>query len=58
MKRFEQLLTKVVLLQFIFLIIAQLLVLNTPFAPYVNKISYYEGVVRQKLPEIIETIYR
>lgn len=56
MKVFERLLLKVIILQFIFLIIAQLMVLHTSVAPYVSKISYYEGVVKQKLPEVIETL--
>ncbi|QPA33009.1 YpfB family protein [Thermaerobacillus caldiproteolyticus] len=56
MKRIEQLLLKVVVIQFIFLFIAQCLLLYTPLAPYLGKVYEYEGVSKQEKTKTMETI--
>ncbi|WP_285756002.1 YpfB family protein [Parageobacillus sp. G301] len=56
MKRAESILLKLVIIQFVFLIIAQWLILYTPLSPYLEKIYEYEGVSRQEKTKTIETI--
>jgi uncharacterized membrane protein len=56
MKRIESFLWKLVIIQFIFLIIAQGLILYTPLPPYLEKIYEYEGVSKQEKTKTIETI--
>jgi Family of unknown function (DUF5359) len=55
MKRFESFLWKLVIVQFIFLIMAQWLILYTPLPPYLGKIYEYEGVSKQEKTKTIET---
>ncbi|BDG36585.1 YpfB family protein [Parageobacillus sp. VR-IP] len=55
MKRFESLLWKLVIIQFIFLIIAQWLILYTPLHLYLGKVYEYEGVSKQEKTKTIET---
>jgi hypothetical protein len=55
-KRIERILLKLVIIQCIFLFIAQCLLLYTPFAPYLGKIYEYEGVSKQEKTKTIETI--
>jgi hypothetical protein len=56
MKRIERILLKLVIIQCIFLFIAQWLLLYTPLAPYFGKIYEYEGVSKQEKTKTIETI--
>lgn len=56
MKHIERIIGKIILIQVIFLIIAQIIVLHTAYTPYVSKLVNYEGVVKQNMPEVIETI--
>ncbi|BDG46716.1 hypothetical protein PspKH34_12770 [Parageobacillus sp. KH3-4] len=56
MKRMESILLKLVVIQFIFLIIAQALILYTPLSPYFGKIYEYEGISKQEKTKTIETI--
>jgi hypothetical protein len=56
MKRFESFLIKLVIIQFIFLIIAQWFILYTPLSPYLGKVYEYEGVGKQEKTKTIETI--
>ncbi|WP_374718862.1 YpfB family protein [Parageobacillus toebii] len=56
MKRVESILLKLVIIQFVFLIIAQWLILYTPLSPYLGKIYEYEGVSKQEKTKTIETI--
>jgi hypothetical protein len=56
MKWFESLLWKLVIIQFIFLIMAQWLILYTPLPPYLGKVYEYEGVGKQEKTKTIETI--
>ncbi|WP_027408603.1 YpfB family protein [Anoxybacteroides tepidamans] len=55
MKRIERILLKIVIVQFLFLLLAQCLLLYTPLAPYVNKVYEYEGVTKQEKTKTIET---
>jgi hypothetical protein len=55
MKRIEQLLWKLVVIQAICLLVAQWLVLYTPAALYIGKIYEYDGVAKPKKTETIET---
>ncbi|MCZ0754417.1 YpfB family protein [Anoxybacillus sp. J5B_2022] len=55
MKRIERILLKIVIVQFLFLLLAQCLILYTPFAPYVAKVYEYEGVIKQEKTKTIET---
>ncbi|AMX83082.1 hypothetical protein GS3922_04910 [Geobacillus subterraneus] len=55
MKRIEQLLWKLVVIQAICLLIAQWLVLYTPVAFYIGKVYEYEGVAKPEKTETIET---
>lgn len=54
MLHFERILKKVIFFQIIFLIISQWLLSYSEFTPYLNKLSYYEGVTANKI-EVIET---
>ncbi|QOR65290.1 YpfB family protein [Cytobacillus suaedae] len=56
MKRFEGILFKLAVIQFIFLIIAQLLLLQSGLTPYISKIQDYEGVNGDKYTKTIETM--
>jgi hypothetical protein len=56
MNTMERIIGKIVIFQLIFLIIAQFIVLHTSITPLVSKLSQYEGIVKQKLPDVIETI--
>lgn len=56
MKRVEAILLKLVVIQFIFLIIVQSLILYTPLSPYLGKIDEYEGISKQEKTKTIETI--
>ncbi|WP_181535707.1 YpfB family protein [[Anoxybacillus] calidus] len=54
-KRIERILLKLVVIQFIFLLIAQFMILYTPFSPYLGKIYEYEGVSKNHVTKTIET---
>ena len=56
MKRFEQILLKLIIIQFVLLLLAQIIMLYTPLAPYVGKIYEYEGVNKNQGTKTIETI--
>ncbi|KXG11063.1 hypothetical protein AT864_00146 [Anoxybacillus sp. P3H1B] len=55
MKRMERILLKIVIVQLLFLLLAQCLLLYTPLAPYVIKVYEYEGVSKQEKTKTIET---
>ncbi|NSL52317.1 YpfB family protein [Calidifontibacillus erzurumensis] len=58
MKKVEKYIIKFLILHFIFLIIGQCLISNKQLAPFVSKMIYYEGVMRDEHTEIIETMNR
>lgn len=55
MKRFEGILVKFVIIQFIFLIVAQLVMMNGQVSPYLSKVIQYEGVTKDTYTKIVET---
>jgi hypothetical protein len=55
MKAIERILIKLAIIQFIFLCIAQSLILYSDYASYFSKIVQYEGVVKNNFSKIIET---
>jgi len=58
MKTVEKYIYKFLILHLLFLIIGQWLISNQTLAPYVSKIIYYEGVMKDQYSEIIETMNR
>ena len=57
MKLFERIIIKLVVIQLICLVIAQAIVLYSPFTPYLSKIEDYEGVEQSERTETMETIF-
>lgn len=55
MRRFEGILVKFVIIQFIFLIVAQLVMMNGQVSPYLSKVIQYEGVTKDTYTKIVET---
>jgi hypothetical protein len=55
MKRVERILAKLAIIQFIFLVIAQSLLLFSHFSPYMTKVNEYEGVNKNQITKTIET---
>ncbi|MFD1738575.1 YpfB family protein [Bacillus salitolerans] len=55
MKRFESFLIKLVFVQLIFLVLAQLLLTNQDISPYLSKVIHYEGVTKDTYSKILET---
>jgi hypothetical protein len=55
MERIERILWKIVIAQFLFLLVAQCLLLYTPLAPHVTKVYEYEGVTKQEKTKTVET---
>ncbi|KPB06688.1 YpfB family protein [Bacillus sp. CHD6a] len=55
MKRVERIIIKLIVIQLIFLICAQGLLLYTESAPFLSKVIQYEGVGGMKIVEHIET---
>ncbi|WP_162144530.1 DUF5359 family protein [Ectobacillus panaciterrae] len=55
MKRTEEILIKLIVMQFIFLLLAQALLTQEPVARYLSKVVYYEGVTKGVLTNILET---
>lgn len=56
MKRLEVILIKLAVIQCIFLVIAQLLLLQSDLTPYISKIQDYEGVNGDKYTKTLETM--
>ncbi|MBF0709028.1 MULTISPECIES: DUF5359 family protein [Bacillales] len=52
MARMEQLLIKLIVIQFVFLIISQVLLTQEEFRIYLSKAIYYEGVLKDMPPLI------
>lgn len=55
MKRIERILLKIVIVQFVCLLLAQWVLLYTPLAPYVAKVYEYEGVTTNEKTKTVET---
>jgi hypothetical protein len=57
LKTFERILIKLVIIQFAFLFITQLFFHQLNVLPELKVITQYEGVVREKNTESVETIW-
>lgn len=55
MKRVEHFIIKLVLVQFLFLLLAQVLLMQPRIAPYLSKVVYYEGVTKGAVTKSLET---
>ncbi|MCJ7990662.1 YpfB family protein [Priestia megaterium] len=55
MNRIERILIKLVVIQFVFLIIAQCILLSSNHSTYFSKVIQYEGVSKNNFNKIIET---
>jgi hypothetical protein len=55
MKSMERILIKLAIIQFIFLLIAQSLILYSDYGSYFSEIIQYEGVAKNNFSKIIET---
>lgn len=56
MKTFERILLKVAIIQFVFLIIAQLFFHQFDAFPELKQITQYEGVTDNNYSEVLETL--
>ncbi|MBD1378633.1 YpfB family protein [Metabacillus arenae] len=55
MKRFEGILIKLAIIQFVLLFIAQFLMNQEEIQPYISKVVQYEGVNKLTITEWLET---
>ncbi len=55
MKTFERILIKIVLVQFIFLILSQLVFHKLQALPELSQLTQYEGVTENNFSQILET---
>jgi hypothetical protein len=55
MKHFERILVKLVVVQFICLVIAQVVMTNHQLSPYLSKVIEYEGVTKDSFSKVVET---
>ena len=55
MKSIERILIKLAVIQFIFLLVAQGVLLYTDYGTYFSKMIQYEGVTKNNFSKIIET---
>jgi hypothetical protein len=55
MKRFERILIKLIVIQFVALVCAQLLIQQSSIQPYISRVVQYEGVNKITITEWLET---
>ncbi len=55
MKRVEHFIIKLVLVQFLLLLLVQVLLMQPRIAPYLSKVVYYEGVTKGAVTKSLET---
>lgn len=55
MKHIERILLKVVIIQFICLVLAQVVMMNQHISPFLSKVIHYEGVTKDTYTRVIET---
>jgi hypothetical protein len=55
MKRFERILIKLIVIQFVALVCAQLLIQHSTIQPYLSRVVQYEGVNKITITEWLET---
>lgn len=58
MKKVERLMIKLIICQFIFMIIAQWILYDTDLKTYLNRVYQYEGIHKGQVGETVETIDR
>lgn len=56
MKKIERIIIKLVIIQFVYLIIAQWLIAHDSLQPVLNKLVIYEGVMKGQATQVIRTI--
>ncbi|WP_085523531.1 DUF5359 family protein [Tuberibacillus sp. Marseille-P3662] len=56
MKQIEKWILRLVCIQFVILMIGQLLVTQEQMAPYINKAVRYEGVIGEKQTKAVKTM--
>ncbi len=54
----ERILVKVIVIQFICLLIAQVVMTNNKISPLLSKVIHYEGVTKDTYTKVIETFDR
>ncbi|WP_456278522.1 YpfB family protein [Bacillus sp. AK128] len=55
MKNIERVLVKLVVVQIICLVIAQVIMTNHQLSPYLSKVVEYEGVTKDSYSKVVET---
>jgi hypothetical protein len=58
MKSIERILIKLIIVQFVFLIVAQILFHNLNVFPELKEITQYEGVNNNQYSDVLETLSR
>lgn len=58
MKNFERILIKLVIVQFVFLIVTQIFFHNLNVFPELKEITQYEGVNNNQYSDVLETLSR
>ncbi|CAG9608325.1 YpfB family protein [Pseudoneobacillus rhizosphaerae] len=58
MKSIERILIKLIIVQFVFLIVAQILFHNLNVFPELKEITQYEGVNNNQYTDVLETLSR
>jgi hypothetical protein len=58
MKRLERILIKLIIVQFVFLILTQIFFHNLNVFPKLKEITQYEGVSNNQFTDILETLSR
>lgn len=56
MKTFERILIKIIIIQFLFLFLSQLVLHKYHFFPELKHITQYEGVAENNFSQVLETI--
>ncbi|MFZ3588628.1 YpfB family protein [Bacillus sp. DJP31] len=57
-KHIERILMKVVVIQIICLVIAQVIMMNHQLSPFLSKVIQYEGVTKDTYTKVVETFDR
>jgi hypothetical protein len=55
MKRLERILVKLVVIQLICLVVAQIIMMNNQISPFLSKVIQYEGVTKDSFTKVVET---
>jgi hypothetical protein len=55
MKHIERILVKLVFIQLICLLLAQIMMMNHQLSPFLSKVIQYEGVTKDSYSKVVET---